>query len=66
MRPLNQRSVSGQLSISDARTEWRQAGCTWEAELDFCDLNTAFPLSARPRVLGHKGLFWLALLSFCI
>lgn len=27
----------------------------------------SFPtLSARPRILGHKGLFWLALLCFCI
>lgn len=56
--PLNQSSVSGQLSISDTRTELRQAGCTREAELlDFCDLNTAFPLSARPKGPAAQGPF---------
>lgn len=45
VRPLNPRSVSGQLSRSDTRTGWGQVVCAQEAEvLGFCTLKTALPL----------------------
>lgn len=47
-----QGSLLHQLSISDTRTELRQAACTQEAEVPgFCDLNAAFPPAVPGRVL---------------
>ncbi|ELK31405.1 hypothetical protein MDA_GLEAN10022625 [Myotis davidii] len=52
--------MSHQLSISDTRTELRQAACTQEAEVPgFCNVNAAFPPAVPGRVLGTSAS-WFA------